>query len=249
LHHPEHSRVVLLSIALLITAFFSHNGKLINCWQFNTWQSGMKIPSSGCSYYNSTMSVTTYGTNENNHANNVSYQINNGPKVTLNVGGVFSVFRINNSFTTSFAYRSESPLSLFIGGYSLIDIIYPVGSIIWRYDTIDPKMLPGFQRTFWVQITGYFLRPANSVGVISGGTETTPTVLTIDQIPSHNHQVSNYQNVVNSAGGSACYYFSNTSENQSVPGSASGVSGGNQGHSHTQSLPPNMTVYCWRRVK
>jgi len=76
----------------------------------------------------------------------------------------------------------------------LLNTIYPIGTIMVRYDQIDPKTLPGLSSTKWSLIdTGDYVKTTNSiteVGKTGGSKETGKTVLDESQIPCHDHSIS-----------------------------------------------------------
>jgi hypothetical protein len=76
---------------------------------------------------------------------------------------------------------------------NIINLIYPVGSIMMRYDNKTPSSLPGFGFTSWsVFSSGYYLKTSttSTVGQTGGQSTSGSTTLSIEHIPSHNHQLS-----------------------------------------------------------
>lgn len=119
---------------------------------------------------------------------------------------------------------------------TIFDAIYPVGSIYFAYNHIDPSTLFGGT---WVRITNRFLWACDEDGEI-GVTSGEKTVkLTIDQIPVHNHG-GTYTNAGDAtkthswlaSGGSNMAY-----DTVSV--------GGSEPHNN---MPPYIHVSVWRRT-
>lgn len=120
---------------------------------------------------------------------------------------------------------------------TIFDAILPIGSIVLRYDHIDPGTL--YQGTTWVRVYGafpWFTDANGSIGTTGG--ERTVT-LTENQIPAHNHG-GTYTNAGTStkthawlaSGGSAMTY-------EAVD------TGGGQAHNN---MPPYIQVSAWRRT-
>lgn len=117
---------------------------------------------------------------------------------------------------------------------------YPVGSIYLSVNATDPATLFGGT---WERIGGRFLLGADdtyTAGSTGGEAEHT---LTIDEMPSHNHSLDNY----NTAAGNTTPYM--TVQAQSKVGYGGNVqtlnTGGGKPHNN---LPPYLSVYMWERV-
>lgn len=140
----------------------------------------------------------------------------------------------------------------------ILDIIYPIGSLYMSVNSTDPKNLFGGT---WEKMSGGFLYgAANSVGNGNGtGTATAgnngntgSTVLTVDQIPSHNHGIQ--VNIGWGAGGKGNGWGRVDQNNPSTAWQSSiGNNGGGKGHTHTLNNHthniPYMAVWIWKRVK
>jgi len=113
-----------------------------------------------------------------------------------NPGGLMTFFL--NPSSGSLAYNKNAPNDLVVNGYSYtfpgidgrlctIDMIYPVGSVMLRMDSLDPGTIPGMTHTKWTRInTGYLL--AGTSPLSTGGSSTSgSTALSKSQIPSHTH--------------------------------------------------------------
>ena len=131
----------------------------------------------------------------------------------------------------------------------LLEKVYPIGSYYWSDKNISPGDIFGGS---WTQIRGKFLFASDSnhnVGE-TGGEE--KHRLTIDEIPSHNHEYQKFDylscGVQSSASGADFYYpikeykrndskFLKTNWTQSVGG----------GNLHN-NMPPYLTTNCWKRI-
>jgi uncharacterized repeat protein (TIGR02543 family) len=159
---------------------------------------------------------------------------------------------------------------------SIIDILWPIGSIYLSIDTNNPSTKFGGT---WTKLEHGFLyaaegnggRTGNGTGTTTGAASgntgkasgnTGSTTLTIDQIPSHTHkynkdgnavwqQITGYGNIpaVSSTGANRC----------NIGGTTTQATGGGKGHSHslnehTHSLNnhthaiPYVTVSMWQRT-
>lgn len=120
---------------------------------------------------------------------------------------------------------------------SLLDFIYPVGSIYMSYSHNSPADLFGGT---WVRLTGGFLwasQDGDTIGQTGGAKEVT---LTLEQIPAHTH---------------GSVYSGNVSVTKTHSWLASGGSnmaygtvsaGGGQAHNN---MPPYIQVSIWRRTE
>jgi hypothetical protein len=128
-------------------------------------------------------------------------------------------------------------LDLEVKGKSIVDIVYPVGSIYLAYNHTNPGTL--FPGTTWTRIYGAFpwFTDANGAIGLTGGERT--VTLTVDNLPAHNHG-GTYTNAGTArthawlaSGGSAMGYDTvNT--------------GGGEAHNN---MPPYLAVYMWKRTK
>ena len=122
-----------------------------------------------------------------------------------------------------------------VGEKTLLDIIYPVGSIYMSSQSTDPGTLFGGT---WVRIKDTFILAAGDSYAIGATGGKSSVTLTIDQIPSHTH-------------GSIYTGSSGTKTLPWISGSGSdlayveGYAGG--GKSHT-NMPPYITRYVWERT-
>lgn len=127
-------------------------------------------------------------------------------------------------------------LDVEIGGKTIVDMIYPVGSIYLAYNHTNPGTL--FPGTTWTRIYGAFpwFTDANGAIGLTGGERT--VTLTVDNLPAHNHG-GTYTNAGTArthawlaSGGSAMGYDTvNT--------------GGGEAHNN---MPPYIQISAWRRT-
>ena len=132
---------------------------------------------------------------------------------------------------------------------------YPVGSIYMSVNSTNPATLFGGT---WESIGGKFLLGANttySAGSIGG--EATHT-LTVDEIPSHNHNTNNWTMVVNARGlnmktsiGATTVKEDSTAIVPNIHATKNGdnnaveSAGGSKQHNN---MPPYLVVYMWKRT-
>lgn len=144
--------------------------------------------------------------------------------------------------------------------YTLLNLIYPIGSIYISYTSTSPGSRFGGT---WAAITGRFIY-ANA-GTATGGSNSHK--ITINEMPNHHHAILGTYGGVNSGGGAQdafLYGTPSTSGNYVWTNSMSaycggGTSGNGRGdnaddtqqdlsNQATQYLPAYQTVYCWRRT-
>jgi hypothetical protein len=139
----------------------------------------------------------------------------------------------------------------------IVDFLYPIGSVMIRYDTVNPHTLPGFQNSVWRQLSaGRYIKTAtSSIGSTGGSLVTGNTTLTTTQIPSHNHSmrldVNNTAELAGWAANSVSKYGATdrsggyrqaTGESCSI-----GNTGGGGAHNHTID-PTYIQLAFWRRI-
>ena len=146
--------------------------------------------------------------------------------------------------------------NLTVGGKTLVDLIYPVGSIYMSVNETNPEVLFGGT---WQKIRDRFLLCSSSnYPAGSTGGEATHT-LTASEMPSHNGHLSagivgtapyekgNYKGYLNSstmtAFGDIGRGWNVYSDNEMQP--ASEAVGGGQPHNN---MPPYLAVYTWKRT-
>lgn len=123
----------------------------------------------------------------------------------------------------------------------LLDTIYPVNSIYISYSHTSPASLFGGT---WTRITGHFLYAVGSSATIgyTGGSAT--VTLTIDEIPSHQHYLLNY----NSAGQSQTWSTHAPTATGTI-GYTGNIRTNNTGGGNAHNnMPPYIQVSIWRRT-
>ena len=141
-----------------------------------------------------------------------------------------------------FTGETELPSSVVIGGKTLLNLIYPLGSIYMSVNNVSPATFLGGT---WAQINDRFLLAAGSTySAGSTGGSATHT-LTTAEMPSHTHNAA-------IAGGSEAYGTTRT-----AVGNFSRVTSGytdsstllstGSGAAHN-NMPPYLTVYVWKRT-
>lgn len=124
----------------------------------------------------------------------------------------------------------------------LVDIIYPVGSIYLAYNHVNPSTLFGGS---WVRIEGRFLWATSASGTIgSTGGESTHT-LTINEMPSHNHDLNSNLNWDASNGTIAKFRTGSNGNNYGKGNLNTAYVGGGQPHNN---MPPYIEISAWRRT-
>ena len=124
---------------------------------------------------------------------------------------------------------------------NLLDKVYPIGSYYWSEKDYSPDKLFGGR---WNKIEGRFLFASDSNHLVgeTGGEE--KHQLTIDEIPSHDH---NYTELKGD------YYFCGSGDelcpvdkrHKFTKISKTGSCGGSKDHNN---MPPYLTANCWKRI-
>ena len=130
---------------------------------------------------------------------------------------------------------------------SIIDIVYPVGSIYMSVNAADPSTL--FSGTSWEKLEGRFLLGSNSTYTNgSTGGEATHT-LTYNEMPQHTHPMYSYN-----PGGEGtwtpdegAYLVDSVTDNKNTWWArlAMGYAGGGAAHNN---MPPYLVVNMWKRT-
>lgn len=143
-------------------------------------------------------------------------------------------------------FDANTPASYQVLRNSLFKLIYPVNSIVHRYDTTDPGTLyPG---TTWTRIAegrvlvgldvgGGADPDFNAIGDTGGAKEVT---LTVDQIPGHVHTVNIYE-PDDGAGGAVA------ADDGTDPSGTANTNSTGGGDPH-ENMPPYLVVSIWRRT-
>ena len=156
------------------------------------------------------------------------------------------------------AWNAYFEKDVFVGGKTLVDLIYPVGSVYISFNNkADPSMLFGGT---WERIRNRFLLAATENGVMgeTGGEES--HTLTVEEMPSHKGHLSagiadyipmgkgNYEgylnkDVMNGYSGGGYRGWNVYAGNEMHP--ASEAVGGGQPHNN---MPPFIQVAMWKRT-
>lgn len=130
---------------------------------------------------------------------------------------------------------------------SIIDIVYPVGSIYMSVNAADPSKL--FSGTLWEKLEGRFLLGSSSTYKLgSTGGEATHT-LTYDEMPKHTHAMysgnSGGPQDWEPDGGS--YLVDSVTESKTTWWAPLGMNyaGGSAAHNN---MPPYLVVNMWKRI-
>lgn len=130
---------------------------------------------------------------------------------------------------------------------NVIDTIYPVGSIYMSVSNVHPSGLFGGT---WEQIKDTFLLSAGdnyTAGETGGEAE---HVLTVDEMPSHNHKLkTDINNPTYNITWSEWFEYTDgwTQEagQTQAPATHTTSTGGDTAHNN---MPPYLTVYVWKRT-
>lgn len=123
---------------------------------------------------------------------------------------------------------------------SLLDLIYPVNSIYISYSHTSPAELFGGT---WTRIVNSFLWGITESGTVGGTGGEQTHKLTVNEIPSHTHNLTHFASPVN---GSAWGVLGSGGANINWEDSqATSVSGGGGAHNN---MPPYTNVSIWRRI-
>lgn len=129
--------------------------------------------------------------------------------------------------------------SLTVDGKSLLDIVYPVGTVYISLSDVEPQTLFGGT---WSRLEDRFLLGAGGTYTAgSTGGEAAHT-LTVSEMPSHSHTVPGRVNGSAGSGTGAWDYSGNW------PVEASGNSAATGGGEAHNNMPPYLAVYMWKRT-
>lgn len=143
--------------------------------------------------------------------------------------------------------------TIIVGEKTLLDIIYPVGSIYMSSQPTDPGTLFGGT---WTRIKDTFILAAGdkyAIGATGGESEHT---LTADEMPSHTHALRANTSWGNSETLSAWQQYVNSGTLSDIGSSGGTITtsyydkvaqskGGNEAHNN---MPPYITRYVWERT-
>lgn len=124
---------------------------------------------------------------------------------------------------------------------AVLKAVYPIGSIYMSVNAVPPSTLFGFGT--WEQIEDTFLLAAGqsyTAGDTGGEAEHT---LTIDEMPSHNHNLRFYQSAGSIPAGWGV--VDNVNQKSNWESGMVASAGNSQPHNN---MPPYLAVYVWKRV-
>lgn len=119
---------------------------------------------------------------------------------------------------------------------------YAVGDYFYTENETNPATR--WAGTTWEKLSGKFLLGANETDVlgVEGGEET--HTLTVEEMPSHNHNYYYYDKNITSTEKKSCF-SPDFGYNNRKAGALIADTGGNQPHNN---MPPYRLVYCWKRI-
>lgn len=154
--------------------------------------------------------------------------------------------KINKTYKPGDEFTPDSVNEIIAAINSMVDAIYPIGSIYMSINDVNPSTLFGGT---WEKIKDRFL-------LASGDTYTTGNVggeathtLTTNEIPRHWHGYSSYQHGYPSNYVEADYYRTPIQkipwDNNVAENTDSSAVGGSQAHNN---MPPYLVVNIWQRI-
>lgn len=127
---------------------------------------------------------------------------------------------------------------------SIIDIVYPVGSIYMSVNAADPSTL--FSGTSWEKLEGRFLLGSNSTYTNgSTGGEATHT-LTFSEMPTHRHSIY-YPNAGGPYGDANISYPEGSGVNKTWQAEMCKTESAGDSVAHN-NMPPYLVVNMWKRI-
>lgn len=148
----------------------------------------------------------------------------------------------NNPTTKQYVDNLVNPLAEKFA--SIIDIVYPVGSIYMSVNAADPSKL--FSGTSWEKLEGRFLLGSSSTYTNgSTGGEATHT-LTFSEMPTHRHSIY-YPNAGGPYGDAAISYPEGSGINKTWQAEMckTEIAGDSVAHNN---MPPYLVVNMWKRT-
>ncbi|MDO4810755.1 MAG: DUF859 family phage minor structural protein [Eubacteriales bacterium] len=127
---------------------------------------------------------------------------------------------------------------LTVGGKTLLNMIYPVGSIYMSANNVSPQTFFGGT---WERIKDTFLLAAGDTYAAGATGGEAAHTLTVDEMPSHNHDIAVYQ----SGSTDVANGLVRQAQGQISTGLYVRYRGGNQSHNN---MPPYLAVYIWKRT-
>lgn len=135
--------------------------------------------------------------------------------------------------------------SVIVGSRSLIDLIYPVGSIYMSVNNVSPQTFFGGT---WERIRDRFLLAAGDTYAAGGTGGSATHTLTISEMPHHNHvmKVATSTSTASDAALRASGVKAYSSQLANSPDDNIVEAGDGAAHNN---MPPYLAVYMWKRTK
>lgn len=148
----------------------------------------------------------------------------------------------NNPATKQYVDNTVNPLAEKFA--SIIDIVYPVGSIYMSVNAADPSKL--FSGTSWEKLQGRFLLGSSSTYTNGAtGGEATHT-LTFSEMPTHRHSIY-YPNAGGPYGDANISYPEGSGVNKTWQAEMCKTEIAGDGVAHN-NMPPYLVVNMWKRI-
>ena len=150
---------------------------------------------------------------------------------------------------TSVSFAQKLSASTDFDIYNLLSVIQPVGSVLFTFNNVNPGTRTGWGSTTWIQISqGRFVVGVgtgfDSVGTsrtfnLSSNTGEYNHILTIEEMPSHTHDITSFRYVGDRDNDENKGYWDQGGTIKTQP------TGGSQAHNNT---PPGFGLYVWQRT-
>ena len=132
--------------------------------------------------------------------------------------------------------NGQKTLGAVITKYLNVDDVYPVGAVYTSFDGTSPAYLFGGT---WERLNNTFLYATNNDNNIGNTGGEATHVLTIDEMPSHNHSISEHNDGTTQAPGVDMTWLRGAAVGETE------YKGGGQAHNN---MPPYVKVAIWKRV-
>lgn len=131
--------------------------------------------------------------------------------------------------------------TLKVGGKTLLDWTYPVGSLYWSSKATEPAALFGGT---WERIKDVFVLAAGDTYAAGSTGGEAAHVTTVEEMPAHSHTTHDIA-VELHTGGYVVMRSVGFSDQDETRVSKTAETGGGQPHNN---MPPYITKYCWERI-
>lgn len=176
--------------------------------------------------------------------NDATFQTNVSVKGTFTFGNAESTGSLNVGDLTAKTLDATNISSNTVS--AMIDQIFPVGSIVIRYDHTSPASLYGGS---WTRISSRFLYATGSTGTIGATGGSSTHTLSTSEIPAHTHPVNYDWNSGSSTGSDwrIAIQGKTGSDYGTVTDTSRGIGNTGGGGSHNNN-PAFINVSAWRRT-